>query len=93
MALKDNFLSVKEYPLEEEDCILVHGLVDSIDILNSKKNLIRRISNYQYTFNNSHSLSLNIEKTFNIVYTDTSNLFRLLIDRIFQVEKKIKNIS
>lgn len=93
MALKDNFLSVKEYPLEEEDCILVHGLLDSIDILNSKENLIRRISNYQYTFNNSHSLSMKIDKTLSIVYNNTSNLFRLLIDRIFKVEKKLKNIS
>lgn len=93
MILKDNLLKIKEYPLEEEDCIIVHGLLDSIDILNSKENLIRRISNYQYTFNNSHNLSMEIDKKLNIVYTEYNNTFRLIIDRIFKVEKKIKNIS
>lgn len=84
---------VIEYPLEEEDCILVHGLENTSKIMNNKQKLIQRISNYQCSFKGSESISLNIDKKINIFHLDKKNTSRLLIDRIFQVEKRLYSFS
>lgn len=84
---------VCEYPLEEEDCILVHGLEDVSKIMNSKKRLIDKISSYQFSFEGSRSLSLNIDKKINIFHLDNNNSSRLLIDRIFRIEKRLYSVS
>jgi hypothetical protein len=79
----------REYFLEE-DSIISHGLDSSNNILNNKKNLIKRISNYQYSFNESITSSLKLDKKIKTYYMGSSNSYkqRLLIDRIFQLENK-----
>jgi hypothetical protein len=81
-------LETKEYLIEEEDCIIAHGLVDSKSILNSKQKLIDRIQNYQYTFIESQTLSMYTDKKINVFYSADRNFSRLLIDRLFRIEKK-----
>jgi hypothetical protein len=84
---------VIEYPLEEEDCILVHGLENTSKIMTSKQKLIQRISNYQYSFKGSESISLNIDKKINIFHLDNNNSSRLLVDRILRIEKRLYSVS
>jgi|APGre2960657373_1045057.scaffolds.fasta_scaffold472938_2 hypothetical protein len=80
-------LETKEYLIEEEDCIIAHGLVDSRSILNSKQNLIERIQNYQYTFIESQTISMHTDKKINVFYSADRNISRLLIERLFRIEK------
>jgi hypothetical protein len=86
-------MGIKEYPLEEEDCILVHGLIDARTIMNTKVKLIDRITNYQYSFDKNKTLSVSLDKELGIVYSFEINTSRLLIDRLFKIENKLYNIS
>lgn len=81
-------LNIKEYLIEEEDCILVHGLVDLKSILNSKQKLINRIQNYQYSFIESQAITIHTDKKVIVFYSADKNFSRLLIDRLFRIEKK-----
>lgn len=81
-------LETKEYFIEEEDCIIAHGLVDSKSILNNKQKLIDRIQNYQYTFIESQTISMYTDKKINVFYSSDRIFYRLLLDRIFRIEKK-----
>lgn len=79
---------IKEYLIEEEDCILVHGLVDPKSIMNSKQKLINRIQNYQYSFIGSQAITIHTDKKVIVFYSADKNFSRLLIDRLFRIEKK-----
>lgn len=86
-------LDIKEYPLEEEDCVLVHGLIDAQIIMNSKEKLINRITIYQCSFDKNKTISVNLDKELGIVYSFEINTSRLLINRFFSIEKKLYSIS
>lgn len=80
-------LDIKEYLIEEEDCLIVHGLVDVKSIKNSKQKLINRIQNYQYSFIESQTITMHTDKKINVFYSADKNFSRLLIDRLFRIEK------
>lgn len=79
---------IKEYLLEEEDCILVHGIWDPHNIIDNKKKLIKRIEYYHNSFNESKSLTSYTNKDFKIYYTYNNNS-RSLIQRLFTIEKRL----
>lgn len=87
MFNKNQEFDIKEYLIEEEDCIIVHGLVDAKSIMNSKKKLIDKIQNYQYSFIKSQTVSIHTDKKVNVFYSADKNFSRLLIDRLFLIEK------
>ncbi len=91
--ITSSHMGIKEYPLEEEDCILVHGLIDARIIMNTKEKLINRITNYHYSFDKNKNISVNLDKELGIVCSFEINTYRLLIDRLFKIENKLYSIS